>query len=258
MVNKVYVKIIEYEQGTSILADESPVVNDKDYCEVVETVSRLRYTWNGFDSGVRGSKDTTKEELIEKIIKQSKWDAWTEDIMHQGKTFADFCLDAPEVYDHELDETYVVNSIDNFINNCQDDDCYDEVITQLKKIASNEYEVVFEEEDTDDIDSSDIYIDFCDYSIAEIEKLINTANKMGIVKIPDGDGGLDTVMKGNRDYVFINNTEFDGNIEQAIIYTISDGGSKFDLDELKTHLIELQADNEDYYQACEREELEID
>ena len=141
-MKKIIFKTISFEQGQSVLVDEHPVVNDKDYCEVVETSSVLKYEWNGYGSLIRGK--TSKEELIARAIEQSKWDAWTEDNMYQGNVFADFGLDAPEVYDFEEDAIYSVNGIDDFINNCRFDDCYDEVIRQLKEIASKEYVVIID------------------------------------------------------------------------------------------------------------------
>ena len=134
-------KVTEFKQGFSAYVDEHPVVNDKDYCDVVEVCSTLSYAINGDDSyGIRGdSKDDTREDLLAKAIPQVIFNEWYEE--NWLKCFSDFGLEAPVIYDHEEDTRHVVNDIDDYYNNCRDDANYGKILAQLQEIAEKEYVV---------------------------------------------------------------------------------------------------------------------
>lgn len=129
------VTITEFEQGTTFLADEHPIVNDKDYCEVLTTPEVLKYTVNGTKCHMQ-KVNSSKEELIKEIIPQVIFNEWFEE--NWSKNFSDFGILAPKVYDHEEDDSFTVDSIDNFVNNCKHDDCYEEYIAKLQEIAEKE------------------------------------------------------------------------------------------------------------------------
>ncbi len=134
------VTITDFEKGEAVLVDEHPIVNDKDYCEVVETVSRIHYSWDGCHFLHRGkSKDDSKEELIEAIIPKVILGCWMEE--NQYNEFTDYGIEPPVVYDWEEDSYYKVNSIDNFVNNCKEEECYLDLMQQLQKVAESEYTV---------------------------------------------------------------------------------------------------------------------
>ena len=134
---KIEIVITEFEEGTTFLADENPIVNDRDYCEVLTTPSTLKYEVNGCKNITNGHN--SKEELIKQIIPQTIFQEWFEE--NWSKEFSDFEISAPSVYDFEEDDFFTVSSIDNFVNNCKHDDCYEEYIAKLQEIAEKEFKV---------------------------------------------------------------------------------------------------------------------
>lgn len=134
---KIEIVITEFEKGTTFLADEHPVVNDNDYCEVVTTPSTLKYEVNGYRNLINGHN--SKEELIKQIIPQTIFQEQFEE--NWSKNFSDFGISAPSVYDFEEDGFFKVDSIDNFVNNCTHDDCYSEYMEKLQEIAEKEFTV---------------------------------------------------------------------------------------------------------------------
>lgn len=130
--------ITEFKQGTTFLADEHPIVNDRDYCEVLTTPNVLNYTVNGTKCHIQ-EVNSSKEELIKQIIPQTIFDEWFEE--NWSKNFSDFGISAPSVYDFEEDNFFKVDSIDNFVNNCKHDDCYREYMAKLQEIAEKEFTV---------------------------------------------------------------------------------------------------------------------
>lgn len=130
--------ITEFEQGTTFLADENPIVNDRDYCEVLKTPDILNYTVNGTKCHIQ-KVNSSKEELIKESIPQVIFNEWFEE--NWSKTFSDLGISAPLVYDFEEDDFFKVDSIDNFVNNCTQDSCFKEYRTKLQEIAEKEFTV---------------------------------------------------------------------------------------------------------------------
>ena len=88
----------DFEEGTTFLATEHPIVDDKEYCEVLKTPSKLRYEVDGCICGVTGY-NMTYDELLTQAIKSATFGEWME---HNWKTtFSDVGLPAPEVFDFE-------------------------------------------------------------------------------------------------------------------------------------------------------------
>lgn len=136
----IQVTLTEYIQGETVLVDEHPIVNDKDYCEIVETKAELHYSYDGCNFLETGkSKDTPKEELVKNIIPKVILSYWQEE--NWDKQFSDVGIEAPRVYDWEEDAHYKVNDIDNYVNNCSHDENYGNVINALQQIAEREYAV---------------------------------------------------------------------------------------------------------------------
>lgn len=115
--------------------------NDSAY-DKIKLGAELTYSFDGCKYSVKGDVDSTKEDcinLLKEKIPQIIFDEWFEE--NWTKEFSDFGLDDPKVYDFEEGRTNAVKGIGDFVNNCSFDDCYDEVIEQLKEVASKEYEV---------------------------------------------------------------------------------------------------------------------
>lgn len=133
------INIINFKEGKTFLATDSPVVNDKDYCETLTTPNILTYEYDGVRckaSGVGKSKETLIQEAINSVL----FNEWFYEL-HYDDTFEDVGLNAPFVYDHEEDGYYEVNSISNYIDNCKNDDNYDNVIKKIIKLAKNEINI---------------------------------------------------------------------------------------------------------------------
>lgn len=134
------VRIGEFKPSVTIVADEHPIVNDDDYCEVITTPPALDFTCNGTHLRTVGEANESRDDLIAKIPSMVAYDEWFE--RHWSDSFSDHGLDAPVVYDYEEDRTYAVTSIDNYVNNCYWDENYESVIRELKALALKEIEVV--------------------------------------------------------------------------------------------------------------------
>ena len=137
----VTVKIIEYTEKKSSLVDEHPVVNDKDYAEVVTVPPSVSFRYVGKNTGthsITGSVDDTYDDLITKVMDNVTWNTWYYEMDGQGKSFSELGLDVPRVYDYESGECVSVDSVGDFIDNCRglvDRDFYDSVKWELFKIA---------------------------------------------------------------------------------------------------------------------------
>lgn len=102
-------KILNFEEGKTFLADESPVVNDKDYCEIDKTPSTLTYEVDGFGNHHVSGKGLTKEELISQAVKTTAFEVWFDE--HCLDTFEEVGMDAPEIYDPEDNKRSIVKGI---------------------------------------------------------------------------------------------------------------------------------------------------
>ena len=105
-----------------------------------------------------------------------------------------------------------------------------------------------EKESSDD----EIWMSFCDYTVAEIEEIINTVNKDGVYEFPATVGSPETIMKIGSS-VFIDDEEFDGSVEEAVIYYISE--EKMSLKEVREYLLDAQADTESVWESSEEDEV---
>ena len=129
---------IKFNEGETFVSDINPVVNDPDYIEVLTTANELHFEYNGCGHIIRSRKN--KKEMIAEMKKTIIFDSWFEE--NWLKKFSDFGISAPIVYDHEEDENYAVDDIDNFINNCKNDDEYQMYKDKLQEIAENEYAII--------------------------------------------------------------------------------------------------------------------
>ncbi|MBQ6220106.1 MAG: hypothetical protein IJH63_10215 [Methanobrevibacter sp.] len=133
-------KIINFEKGTTFLADEHAIVNDDEFCEIMETASSLTYELEGFGEHSVSQKGASKEELIKMAVKNAIFDVWFED--HMYDSFADVGLTAPIV------QGKPVADIDDFINNCNwilSDDEFNRVKQQLIDVAVKEVDMIVED-----------------------------------------------------------------------------------------------------------------
>lgn len=136
----IQITLTKYRQGETCLVDENPIVNDEEYCEVVEIPSKLEYEYDGVKCHCTGNnKDTSKEELIQKIIPETIFNVWFED--NWTKNFSDFGLESPKVFSFEEDSHFNVQGIDDYVSNCKFDENYNKIISQLQQIAESEYDV---------------------------------------------------------------------------------------------------------------------
>ena len=62
-MNEIEIILTNFEAGKTFLADEHPIVNDRDYCEVLTTPDILSYTVNGTKCHIQ-KVNSSKEELI--------------------------------------------------------------------------------------------------------------------------------------------------------------------------------------------------
>ena len=133
----IQVTITDFIEGKTTVVDEHPIVNDKDYVDIVTTPNELHYSYDGCNHMITGNQ--SKEELIEKMKSQVLFNTWFEN--HWMNNFSDYGIVTPVIYDWEEDANYEVDSIDNFVNNCKHDTCYDTYIKELTKLAEDEYTV---------------------------------------------------------------------------------------------------------------------
>ena len=249
-------KLQKVTSGGIVSGDYSGEVN-KYYINVV-------FTMSGLDESERNIKVKVTDINYDEINfddPNSISESMINDAFNQA--YVKYACDAvdEEIITGNIDVDFEVKDHDGDTFNCKNDDVFQlRDITRMmprkdagvlcKKLLENKGVLSDDDLEDNNIESEE-GLEFCNYSILEIEELINTVNKIGIVKIDE-----DTIMKGNG-CIFINNDEFDGTVEEAIIYTITDGLSKMDLASLKAELLDLQKSNEDYYESCEQEELEM-
>lgn len=142
----IQVTITDFIEGKTIMVDEHPIVNDKDYVDIITTPNELHFRYDGCNHLITGKQ--SKDELIEKMKSQVLFNVWFEN--NWMNNFSDYGIKPPVVYDHEEDADYEVNSIDNFINNCKTDKSYSNYINVLTKIAENEYKITIIESGSSD------------------------------------------------------------------------------------------------------------
>ena len=130
----IQVTLLEFKDSETFIADEHPIVNDDDYCEVITTLPRLTYECDGVTCAISGSVGETKSDLVGQIIPKVLFDTWYED--NWTKTFEEIGLDNP-IYD-----SLVIKGVDDFISNCKRHVNYDIIIGKIISIANSEYEVV--------------------------------------------------------------------------------------------------------------------
>lgn len=136
-MKSIQIKIVKFEKGRTMLVDEHPIVNDDSWVDISKTPSTLTYVYNDCTHHVRGHK--SKDELVSEAVSNAVFDIWFEDNM--SSTFEDIGLPVPKLYDYEEGDYFEVRGIDNFVNNCRFDDCYDDILKSLCKIAESEYDV---------------------------------------------------------------------------------------------------------------------
>lgn len=140
MKKKLTLEVIDFIEGTTRVVDESPIVNDKDYVDVVTTPNELKYLVDGTYNSVSGK--TTHEELLKKAIETAVWDEWF--LEGEYKTFEELGLTTPVVYNPEECTTDSVNGVGNYINNCKflvSDEEYNAVKQSLLEIAKREVKI---------------------------------------------------------------------------------------------------------------------
>lgn len=140
----VYVKIVSYTEPVSMLVDEHPIVNDKDYVAVVTTAPRINYQWDGVDCHITGDKTDDYNILKDKVVNQVLFDKFYED--YQDKKFTDIGLAPVDVYDVFEEDYFQIDKLDNYINNCRFDDNYGDTIQLLIGKASKIYNIILEED----------------------------------------------------------------------------------------------------------------
>lgn len=132
MKNTIVVTITEYEASKTIVADEHPIANDKNYVDVVKTKATLHYTYSGVKCNIKGEN---KEELILKMKERVIFDTFME--AHEAEDFNDVGLESPEVNGEK------VHSLFDYVYSCRklDRENYKKVLRSIQEVAENEYAV---------------------------------------------------------------------------------------------------------------------
>lgn len=128
----IIIKITGYDDGKTIVADEHPVVNDKNYADVVKTKATLHYTYSGVKCNIKGeNKETLMETMKQRVI----FDTFMEE--HEAEDFEDVGLESPEVNGEK------VHSLFDYVYSCRkiDKDNYKKVLMSIREVAKNEYTV---------------------------------------------------------------------------------------------------------------------
>ena len=133
----VQVTLEKYEEPVTFVAEDSPIVNDPDYIEVITTAPTIHYSYDGIECAITGDKKDTLTDLIKKVKSSVAWDKWFHDNA-DGHDFKDYGLNSPRVYDHEEDDFFTIRNIGNYVNNCFHDE---EVMLELHQIAEEEIKV---------------------------------------------------------------------------------------------------------------------
>ena len=134
--------ILNFEEPVTFVADEHPIVNDEDYCEVITTPPRIEWNINGSGNYMMcGDAGDSKEDLIERVKDTVLFEKFFYDEA-EGKDFSDYGLEAPTVYDHEECDYSAVKNIGNYINNCDYDDRYSDIKSELLKIAKQKIRII--------------------------------------------------------------------------------------------------------------------
>ena len=113
MSKKIQLEVIDFIEGTTMVVDESPIVNDKDYIDVIQTPNELKYLVDGTYNSVTGT--STYTELLETAIERTVWNEWFYNRYGEDKQFNEVKISAPSVETEE--GTILVKNIGDFINN---------------------------------------------------------------------------------------------------------------------------------------------
>lgn len=148
MTKKLTLEVIDFIEGTTMVVDEHPIVNDKDYVDVIQTPNELKYLLNGEYNSITET-NATYEQLLEKAIETAVWNEWFYNCYGEDKQFNELKLSAPSV---ETEEGIIlVKNIGQFINNGKTllpITEYNKVKQQLLEIAKTEVEIIVKGEKT--------------------------------------------------------------------------------------------------------------
>lgn len=140
MSKKIQLEVIDFIEGTTMVVDESPIVNDKDYIDVIQTPNELKYLVDGTYNSVTGT--STYTELLETAIERTVWNEWFYNRYGEDKQFNEVKISAPSVETEE--GTILVKNIGDFINNGKTllpITEYNKVKQQLLEIAKTEVKI---------------------------------------------------------------------------------------------------------------------
>ena len=148
MTKKLTLEVIDFIEGTTMVVDEHPIVNDKDYVDVIQTPNELKYLFNGTYNSVTGT-NKSYNELLEKAIETEVWNEWFYNRYGEDKQFNEVKIPAPSVETEE--GTILVKNIEQFINNAKTllpITEYNKLKQQLLEIAKTEVEIIVKGEKT--------------------------------------------------------------------------------------------------------------
>ena len=123
-----------------MVVDEHPIVNDKDYIDVIQTPNELKYLVDGTYNSVTGT--STYTELLETAIERTVWNEWFYNRYGEDKQFNEVKIPAPSVETEE--GKILVKNIEDFINNGKTllpITEYNKVKKRLLEIAKTEVEI---------------------------------------------------------------------------------------------------------------------
>lgn len=122
----------DFTDGKTIVADEHPIANDKNYVDVVKTKATLHYTYDGAKCNIKGEN---KEELIKTMKQRVIFDTFME--AHEAEDFEEIGLKAPKVNGE------TVHSLFDYVYSCRklDRENYKRVLRSIQEVAENEYTV---------------------------------------------------------------------------------------------------------------------
>lgn len=140
MTKKLTLEVIDFIEGTTMVVDEHPIVNDKDYIDVIQTPNELKYLVDGTYNSVTGT--STYTELLETAIERTVWNEWFYNRYGEDKQFNEVKIPAPSVETEE--GKILVKNIEDFINNGKTllpITEYNKVKKRLLEIAKTEVEI---------------------------------------------------------------------------------------------------------------------